>query len=184
MRRRGITSKIGLTRGKMTPIIGDLIKNTVGKVVGKLADHYLPASMTEAEKAQFRLDAQNIAIKELEANKDIIAAVNKTMQAEAQSDKWWTSGWRPYWGFISGTAFLFVCVIVCWLLWVAVVGGKPEIMALLPQVITAFTALFAIPGAILGVTAYHRGKMQRIEAGEITSPDFVASLKKLTGKGK
>ena len=102
----------------------------------------------------FKLEMEELGI-------DIIGAVNKTMRAESKSDNWWTSGWRPYWGFVSGTAFLFVCGLVCYLMYEAVVNGKTEMMALIPPVITAFTTLFAVPGAILGVTAWHRGKMQR-----------------------
>ena len=101
---------------------------------------------------------------ELEMKKqdiEIIGSVNDTMQVESKSDNWWTSGWRPYWGFVSGTAFLFVCILVCYLMYQAVINNRPEMMALIPPVITAFTTLFAIPGAILGVTAWHRGKMQR-----------------------
>src|SRR3972149_4835057 len=48
----------------MTPLIGDLIQSTVGKVVGKLTDKYLPASMSEQEKAAFRLEAEKLAIEE------------------------------------------------------------------------------------------------------------------------
>ncbi|MFZ3071899.1 MAG: hypothetical protein WA162_01505 [Thermodesulfobacteriota bacterium] len=49
----------------MTPIIGDLIQSTVGKVVGKLVDKYLPASMSEEEKAKFRLEAERLAVEEI-----------------------------------------------------------------------------------------------------------------------
>lgn len=149
----------------MTPIIGDFIestlRNTAGKVVGRIMDKFLPPTMTEAERAQATLEAQEMVLREVEAERATIASVNETIQAEAKSSNWWTSGWRPYWGFISGTAFLFVCILVCILAYKAVLGGVPEAMAMIPQVIGAFAALFAIPGAILGVTAWHRGKMQR-----------------------
>lgn len=49
----------------MIPLVSDLIKNTVGNVVGKLADHYLPASMSEKEKADFKLEAERIALEEI-----------------------------------------------------------------------------------------------------------------------
>jgi hypothetical protein len=143
------------------PIIGDLIQSTVGNVVNKLTDHYLPASMSDAEKAEFKLKAQELTTEEVKETGKRIESVNATMRAEAKSEHWWTSGWRPYWGFVSGTAFLFVCLLVCVLAYQAVLGGHPEAMAMIPQVIGAFAALFAIPGAILGVTAWHRGKMQR-----------------------
>ena len=170
----------------MTPIIGDLIESTVGKIIGGLTDRYLPASMSEQEKADFKLEAEKLVVTELEANKSIIEAVNQTMQAESKSDNWWTSGWRPYWGFISGTAFLAVCVFICYLMYEAIIGGKPEMMAHIPQVIGAFAALFAIPGAILGVTAWHRGKMQRIHVVEVTGDiaSLVADLRNLIKSGK
>lgn len=150
----------------MTPVIGDLIQNTVGKVVGGLVDKYLPKSMSEKEKADFTTAAKRLTIDELEANKSIIEAVNETMRAETKAEDPWTRRWRPFWGYISGLAFFVVCVFVCILMYEAVLGDKPESLSTIPQVITAFSMLFAIPGAILGVTAWHRGKMQRVKAGE------------------
>lgn len=145
----------------MTPIIGDLIESTAGKAVGRLLDRFLPKTMTAAERAEVDLASREIVKEEVQAEQKAIEAVNKTIQIESASENWWTSGWRPYWGFISGTAFLVVCVLVSILAYKAVLGGKPEAMAMIPQLIGAFAALFAIPGAILGVTAWHRGKKQR-----------------------
>ena len=54
----------------MTPIIGDLITNTVGKVVGKLVDKYLPASMSEEDRAKFKLEAERLAIEEIKVTAD------------------------------------------------------------------------------------------------------------------
>ena len=47
----------------MTPIIGDLIESTVGKVVDK-ALTYLPSTMTEAEKEAIKLKAKEFAVEE------------------------------------------------------------------------------------------------------------------------
>jgi hypothetical protein len=104
------------------------------------------------------LDWQN---RQLQAEMKLAEEVNETMRAEAKSEHWPQWSWRPYWGFISGTAFLVVCVLVCNLAYQAVLGGKPEAMAMIPQVISAMATLFAIPGAILGVASWHRGKKQR-----------------------
>lgn len=173
----------------VTPILGDLISNTIGntvnKVVGGLVDKYLPKSMSEAEKADVKLQMRQFAADEMKNDTSIVQAVNATMQVEARSDKWYVSGWRPFWGFTSGFAFLFVIILVCYLTWLAVLGGKPEAMAMIPQVIASFAALFAIPGAILGVSAWHRGKKQRIEAGEqpaISSNMLAGVLNKLKDK--
>ena len=51
----------------MTPIIGDLINSTVGKVVGKLVDKFLPASMSEQEKAAIQIEMMKLASEETQA---------------------------------------------------------------------------------------------------------------------
>jgi len=83
----------------MTPIIGDLITNTVGKVVGKLADKYLPASMSEGEKEQFKLEAAKLAIEEAKVQTSTIESINATMREEAKSEHWIQYSWRPTIGF-------------------------------------------------------------------------------------
>lgn len=91
-----------------------------------------------------------------------LKAINETMQIESKSEKWWQSGWRPFWGFISGVAFLFVCIMVCFLAYQAVSKADSNAMAMIPQLITTMSTLFAVPGAILGISAWHRGK-EKIE---------------------
>ena len=59
----------------MTPLVGDLIESTVGKVVGALVDKYLPKSMGEAEKANFVQEAQRLSVATYKAeSKDIQSA--------------------------------------------------------------------------------------------------------------
>ena len=97
----------------------------------------------------------------LAADTSRILSVNQTMRSEGGSEKWYVAAWRPFWGFISALSFAVVSVFVCFLAYKAVIGGVPTALNMIPQLITSFTALFAIPGAILGVAAWHRGKMQR-----------------------
>ena len=87
--------------------------------------------------------------------------VNGTMQAEAKSDKWWVSAWRPFIGFITGIAFLVCVIFVCILAYKGIVKGDASAMVMIPQLITSFTMLFGIPGAILGIASHHRGKEKR-----------------------
>ncbi|MBU2549238.1 MAG: holin family protein [Proteobacteria bacterium] len=127
-----------------------------------------PALQLEYQKAVLiqAVDMARVEVDRLRAENEVLAQVNETMRAEAASKNWWTSGWRPYWGFVAGTAFGMVCLLCCVLAYMAIIGGKSEAMAMIPQVIGAFTALFGIPMAILGIASWHRGKMQRIQAGE------------------
>ena len=87
-------------------------------------------------------------------------AVNATMRAEAASEHWPTYAWRPFIGFVFGITFMFVAGLCCYLAYLAVVDGHVNAMATIPAIVTSFTALFGIPGAILGVSAFFRGKMQ------------------------
>lgn len=115
--------------------------------------------------ADFALKMQSRGFENVEAMEGFytnqLQAVNATMQVEGKSEKWPQYGWRPYWGFASGTAFLAVCVLVCVLAYQAVLGGKPEALNMIPQLVGAFATLFAIPGAILGVASWHRGMEKR-----------------------
>lgn len=86
--------------------------------------------------------------------------VNKTMQVEAASEHWPTYSWRPFIGATFGASFLFVTILCCLLAWKAIMGGKPEAMGMIPQLIGAFAALFAVPMPILGIASWFRGKMQ------------------------
>jgi len=112
----------------------------------------------------FRLEWQRLTIQgglqEQALETQQILAVNKTMQDEAKSEHWPTWFWRPYWGLISGTAFLIVCIFVCVLAYRAITGKDPNAIGMIPIVIGAFTALFAIPGGILGITAWGRNKLK------------------------
>ncbi len=103
----------------------------------------------------------------LQADSSQVDAVNRTMQAEAASEHWAQWLWRPVWGFVSAAAFLVVCILVCNIGWNAVQGKDMAAINMIPQLVGAFSWLFAIPGAILGVSAWKRGeeKIERIKAG-------------------
>lgn len=181
-------SKVGSFVKKSVPMIAGLLPGPAGSIVGGLI---ASITGTEAEpdqvlKALKEKPSLLLELKKLEIEKKVelekltlqhashimaeetkrIESVNQTMREESKSDNWWTSGWRPYWGFVSGTAFGILVIFICILAYKAVVEKDVNAMLMIPQLITSFVGLFAIPGAILGVTAWHRGKKQRIEAGE------------------
>ncbi|WP_286237977.1 3TM-type holin [Neptuniibacter halophilus] len=105
-----------------------------------------------------------IALEELDVER--LKAVNRTMQVESQSEHWWQSAWRPFWGFISALAFLGLVIAVGFLAFEAIEKGNQNAMVMIPQLISSATMLFGIPAAILGVASWHRGKEKRIKAGE------------------
>jgi len=83
-----------------------------------------------------------------------IQAVNETMRVEAKSDKWWQSGWRPFWGFASGGVFVFDSMMIGYLQ----ITSDYETLKTLPEFINAKWHMYTIAGAILGITSYGRNK--------------------------
>lgn len=71
----------------------------VSKIIGKAADRFLPASMSEAEKEEFKLKAQELALREIEAESKAMESVNATMREEAKSEHWMQWSWRPLIGY-------------------------------------------------------------------------------------
>lgn len=118
----------------------------------------------EVELTKLTLAAETARI---QAEGAQVESVNVTMRAEAASEHWAQWLWRPVWGFVSAAAFLVVCVLVCRIGWEAVQGKDMAAINMIPQLVGAFSWLFAIPGAILGVTAWKRGqeKIERIKNG-------------------
>ncbi len=103
----------------MIPIIGDLIESTVGKVVGKLTDHFLPASMSEEDKAKFKLDAEKLLLEENKLFAEQLTAqmetINATMREEAKSEKWAQWLWRPIIGFTFSAVIINNFILVGYL---------------------------------------------------------------------
>lgn len=90
----------------MIPIIGDLLQSTVGKVVGKLVDKYLPASMSEEDKAKMLLEMEKLTLEEGKNLQAQMETINQTMREEAKSEHFITYAWRP----IIGLTFSAVIV--------------------------------------------------------------------------
>lgn len=148
--------------------VGEKILNVIGEVAGTRDPQSAADAMRDNPELIVTLKAR---IKEIELEffreeTERIKSVNRTMRVESKSEDKWTRRWRPFWGFTSAVAFIFVCGLCCWLGFDAVRGKDASALKMIPDLVSAFAALFAIPGAILGVASWHRGKKQRIEAGE------------------
>ena len=121
---------------------------------------------TTAANNQLVAETAQIAAKTA-ADAEALKTVNATMQVEDNTRKF---SWRDYWGYVAGTAFGFVVLVIGYLVVSAVWNSKPELMAPIPAIVGAFTMLFGIASAVLGVpnaiTSYHAGVVDRITAGE------------------
>lgn len=76
--------------------------------------------------------------------KQIIAQLEINAR-EAVSPSIWVSGWRPYFGWVGGTAFAYVGIIKPLLSWAAAVKGWPEP----PDIDTDF--LWVVVSGMLGI---------------------------------
>ena len=98
----------------MTPIIGDLIKGTVGKVIGRLADKYLPKSMSEGDKAEFSMEAERLAIEEYKtAIADVQGARELAMRESEDAPPWTrvlTVTHRPIWSLLILLVFVWTII--------------------------------------------------------------------------
>lgn len=144
----------------------------------------ITASADAAAKAkQFELQhSERMLELTLQAERDAraadssdLAAVNVTMQEEAKasaSENWWQKGWRPANGYVLALASFVAVVFVCFLFWQAMTlkeaASIATVCAMVPQLAMAIAAILAVPGAAVGITAWHRGRMQVEQAKGVT----------------
>lgn len=107
-----------------------------------------------------------------------LGIINQTMQVEANSENSWASKWRPFWGFVSAISFGIISISIAIAFAILAYKDPAEAIKTLPTFITSLAALFSIPGAILGVSAWHRGKEKRIKAGERDYAEALAEVLK------
>lgn len=115
-----------------------------------------------------------------------LEAVNTTMQAEANNPALglFRGGWRPYWGWLTGTAWFIQVVGILAIGGYAVVC-KPEqagtIINALAALVGALTVQWAAALAVLGVNVYMRSGDKRAERGQPSGLEALAGLLKRGG---
>ena len=153
-------SVVGAPAGAAVKALG-----TLGKALGlgseAKAEDIQNAIVADPEaRLKIMLAENNFNLEILKQETITLQAINETMRAESLSEHWPQYSWRPFWGFASGLAFFFVCVLVCLLSWQAVYGKDASALGTIPLIIGAFATLFSIPGTILGIASWKRGQMQ------------------------
>lgn len=181
---------LGSALGPVGGVAGAMVAAVLGvdnepEAITKGLENASPETIAELKRVQFENKTElakigfKVQIAEAEAAEKSIGHVNQTMQVETKSEDAWTRRWRPFWGYVSAVAFFLTCMAIGW----SVLSGDAVVIKELGSIVMAITALFAIPGAILGVSAWHRGVKQRIEAGQKTTGVnmFSAALAKRIG---
>ena len=119
----------------MNPLLlGPLLE--VGKT---LLDRFVPDPEKKREaEAEFLKMAAGGELKHVMAHLEINAR-------EAAHPSIWVAGWRPYFGWVGGTAFAYVGIIKPLLTWVAAIQGWPAP----PDIDTEF--LWVVVSGLLGI---------------------------------
>ncbi|OGP14459.1 MAG: hypothetical protein A2052_06750 [Deltaproteobacteria bacterium GWA2_54_12] len=95
-----------------TPIITDILDSTVGKVVDRLTDRFLPTSLGEKEREELKLEARRIASEEYKA----ASVDSQSARALAEKEAWpqapsWTRvltvTHRPIWSYAALSLFVW-----------------------------------------------------------------------------
>lgn len=109
-----------------------------------------------------------VAIAKLESAD--LATVNQTLQIELQnSDKeaWYQKAWRPANGFCVAVGSFLGVLAVCYLFYLALVQKDIAALNVIPSLATSLTMILAVPGAAVGIAAWHRGVAQVEEAKKV-----------------
>ena len=107
-----------------------------------------------------------------------IQSVNETMRVEAKTEHWIQYAWRPIWGLVSAGTFLMVSIFICIIAYKAITTGDGGSLGHIPLIIGAFTSLFSIPAAILGIASWHRGKekIEGVKKEEIVAQGLISRV--------
>lgn len=170
------------------PILGAAIGGPAGAIAGKglAAALGLGANATPEQTATALGNLsgdQLVALKALDAQmekdklehdaavrkneSEDVAQVNQTMREEGKSEHWLQWSWRPLNGYSLAIGSFALVLGVLYMAIVAVTNKDFATLNAIPTVVMAVTAALAVPGAVCGVTAWHRGVAQRIEAQNI-----------------
>jgi len=154
--------------GKAAPLVGSLLGGPVGGSVGAMVANALGVenspdqvlkelknnpdalvkikTLESEERIALRKLTVEQASNEMAADTGRIQSVNATMQAETKSEHWPQWAWRPFNGFLFGTTIFCVYFVL----------PLAEI-----QTPTIPNEIWMGWGAILGVSAWHRGVQKR-----------------------
>lgn len=123
-------------------IIGNTIGDAFQKIVGSFKADPTKALEIQGQLANAQLEIQSKLVDQVSQQLE----VNK---AEAQSSNWFVAGWRPYIGWICGTALAINFIVNPLLLWGSTMAGH----ALQPPVMD-IKAVIGIVTTLLGFGGY------------------------------
>jgi hypothetical protein len=138
-------------------------------------------ALAQAENT-FKLQMLQAGYTDIEALKkmdlDQVAAVNATIVAELQNSKqetWLQKSWRPLCG-MSVAVGSFSCVILAMVAYTAAIFFHDvEIVSKLPDAVTSISLILAVPGAAVGIMAWHKGAQEVAQASSGSTASSVSN---------
>ena len=167
------------------------IANHVVKVAQELTGLSNPHEAIAAIKEDPALQADlqkamaPIMVAKYQAEASQIESINKTIQTELVSSSLFKSGWRPFYGWITGLCFgtqmMAITVIMIY-----VVFNEPDKAAQVIAAITAFigamVSLWTIALGILGINIAKRSHDKQVSVGQQPTTLMGSILRKVTGR--
>lgn len=170
--------------GKAAPLLGTLLGGPAGAAVGAIVSSTLgvenkpeavleelqanPEALVKLREVEARrhVELEALAVDqvkaELAAVGQLSSDINKTMQAEAVSEKWPQYSWRPAIGFSVAVALFFSTLTVLVSYLAAIFYNRPEALSHLPGILAAIAGVIGMASPILGIASWFRGK-EKIE---------------------
>lgn len=144
-----------------------------GDILSKLATD--PKALAEARKFEAENRATMLRIiteheaRMRAADSQDLATINATIQAElvnAAQEAWYQKAWRPACGFSVAAGSFAAVLFVCALFYQALISGDiASTVSVVPSLASAIALILGVPGAAVGIAAWHRGR-QKITAIE------------------
>ena len=89
----------------MAVLVRDIVQDTVGKVVDRLADKFSPSSMTDEDRLKLRLEAEMLALREYKAAIADVKGAHEIVDKEGGGVPSWirtlTATHRPMWSLLT-----------------------------------------------------------------------------------
>lgn len=176
----------GLALAKLVPGLIDLFKGNdkdaplAEKIVGiaktvtgldKPDDMLAALTKDPALLVQFKAQASQVAIEELRAETEQLKTINETMRVEYASGSLFKSGWRPYIGWIFGTAFGLQMFAASYIIFF-----EPEQAKNVLEGMAALGMLWGVALTVLGVNINKRSQDKQAAAGIVPQMGVLGAL--------
>jgi hypothetical protein len=139
-------------------------------LIGKVLDRVIPDPEQKA-KAQFNLMelAQKGDLAELDADVKLALGQMEINKSEAAHSSIFVAGWRPFCGWVCGSALLYTFILQPFVVFIAVIAGVPKYQIDLLPVIE-IGALMTVLLGMLGLTGARSYEKRNGVAQESLSP--------------